>query len=95
MIYTIDGQRYEVQDAKELVSQMRDAHMTPFTSDAEFMRHSAKKAEEQSGQKVRVSSPEAFVEDLLIAGLLKVEKKEGDDIDGDDYDDRAEHQARR
>lgn len=62
----------EAEDAADLVSKMHESSpFEQFRTDKEWMIQAAKRALEQCGKPVRVASAEAFVEDLILAGLLE------------------------
>ena len=66
------GERVTVERAAELVSIMHAASRTPAADDVAYMMDVSDRTVLQSGDKIRTDSPEAFVNDLVRHGLVKV-----------------------
>jgi hypothetical protein len=71
----------------ELVNEMRDADLTPATSDKDFMKNMASRVKFNSGHDVRADSAANFVADMLAAGQLKIIP---DDVEEEGKDETAE-----
>lgn len=71
--FILDGQRVEVKTAAELVSIMHANSYTPAADDKAYMMDVSDRTVLQSGDKIRTTSPEAFVNDLVLHRLLQVD----------------------
>lgn len=69
---TKDGDVVQGATASQVVNQMRNTgFFTADESQAEFMRGFAERYRQVSGNTIRHSSPEKFIESLLQTGYLK------------------------
>ena len=71
--YVVNGKRVAASSAEDLVSKMRRASFTATATDQEFMAEVAARMMLQSSAEIRTDSAEAFVADLIRAGVIKVE----------------------
>lgn len=67
-----DGRTIEAKSASELITQMHLHSLAQAVDDQAYMEDVADRTILQDGGKVRTSSPEAFVNDLIMHGLIKV-----------------------
>lgn len=70
--FLIDGQVVTVKTADELVTIMHAGSRTPAADDKAYMLDVSDRTVLQNGGKIRTNSPEAFVNDLVFHGFLKV-----------------------
>jgi hypothetical protein len=71
-VTTTDGEQYHAANALDFVKQLKDSSMTSVGLTLnQFMRETAKRAEDATGFKVRHQHSSIFLEDLLRAGLVK------------------------
>ncbi len=65
-----EGHEFEVANAAELVSKLNKTSHSPETDDKKYMKVAARRIKTQMGCKVRIRTPEQFVEDLLSHHLV-------------------------
>ncbi len=70
--FMLDGQMVTVKTAAELVTIMHDNSFVQSADDQAYMEDVSERTITQSGAKIRTTSAEAFVNDLVEHGLLKV-----------------------
>lgn len=68
--FIIDNHTVSVDSARELVQYMHVNSFTQAADDKAYMLDVADRTVLQSGGKLRTDNPEAFVNDLVAAGLL-------------------------
>ena len=69
--FLLDGQPVTVKTASELVTIMHANSLAQSADDQAFMEDVAERMLKQGDHKIRTSSPEAFVNDLVGCGYLK------------------------
>ena len=74
--FIVDGHPVKVSTAIELVRYMHENSRTQAADDKAYMLDVADRTILQSGGKLRTDSPEAFVNDLVGAGLLECTEPE-------------------
>lgn len=70
--FLLDGQTITVKSAEELISVMHASSRTPAADDKAYMMDVSDRTALQSGYRIRVDSPQAFVNDLVHCGLVKI-----------------------
>jgi hypothetical protein len=70
-IITKDGATFQAADAAGLVAAMHQASQSPEASDQAWMEAAAGRAAQQTGNTVSTVSPEAFLTDLALVGLIE------------------------
>jgi hypothetical protein len=70
---TRDGAFFKAAGPEELLHQLRQDSRDPRESDLAFRLATARAATLQTGRPMRANSPAALVEDLIRAGLLRIE----------------------
>ena len=68
---TLDGAVFEADSADELVDRLFADSRSPERDREEWMRATARRAEIQSGHRVRATDAETFVADLIAARLIE------------------------
>lgn len=71
-VFIIDGQRVEFSKAADLVAYMHANAFAQAADDVAYMLDVSDRTVLQSGEKIRTTSPEAFVNDLVRHHLLEV-----------------------
>jgi hypothetical protein len=69
--FILDGQHVTVKTAAELVDIMHANSFAQAADDQAYMEDVAERTVLQDGAKIRTTSPEAFVNDLVAHGLIK------------------------
>ena len=67
-----DGHKVEVHNAQELIEIMHANSLTEAADDKAYMMDVVERAKMTNGAIIRTSSAEAFVNDLIKAGLLEI-----------------------
>jgi hypothetical protein len=81
MLITNDGMSLLGQTAAEQIDLLHATSFSPCPNRRKFMAEVASRVLLQTGRRVRTSTPEMFIEDLLAAGMLR-EEDEGDHVQG-------------
>jgi len=68
---TEDGIILEAKNAEEVVRQLHEISMAPAEDDAMWMEEVAERTFQATGKTLRWGTAADFVEDMLVAGLLK------------------------
>jgi hypothetical protein len=69
----------EAEAPEELVRQLHNRSNAPTVNDAEWMEQTAYRAWQQTGTPVRWGNATNFIEDMIVAGLLRdIDKGEND-----------------
>ena len=66
-----DVERFEANDASDVVKVLRKNHWFPADSEETFLRQAARTASTWSGKSISFDSPASFAKDLMKAGMLK------------------------
>lgn len=70
-VVTNDGLELTAKNAAELVTMLHSASYSQAEDDQTWMRETASRTEEQTGNTIRTASAAFFVHDLIQLGLLK------------------------
>jgi hypothetical protein len=77
---TNDGEVFDAGTAANLVDQMRSAAFRKEADVATYMARTAETVASMTGAPIRSGDPEAFIEDLLVFGFLKVTEIGDEDV---------------
>lgn len=71
--YTVGDDHIQAANARELVQKMHALSRSPAENDKAWMAEVAERISMQSGKKIRSSTSDAFVTDLISVGFIKTE----------------------
>ena len=66
-----DVERFEANDASDVVKVLRKNHWFPTDSEETFLRQAAQTASTWSGQNISFNSSASFAKDLIKTGMLR------------------------
>lgn len=64
-------ERFEANDASDVVKILRKKHWFPTDSEETFLKQAAQTASTWSGKSISFDNPSSFAKDLMKAGLLE------------------------